>query len=97
MLMGQLIHEGVECRGHQWVGGRGTGVSIAHCRNVRGLGRVSCNLTISTEVLMNEKFKNFQRKIVQMGASNIAKFHTNPYNFVASLPNSFKLSLLGNI
>ena len=34
--------------------------SIAHCRNLRGLGRVSNidyveNLTISTEMLLNEK------------------------------------------
>ena len=39
------------------------------------------------------KFKSFQRKIVQMGA----KFYTNPYEFVACLPNPYKLSILGDI
>ena len=37
-------------------------------------------------------FKSFQYKTVQMGAS-----HTNPYNFVACLPNPYKLSILGDI
>ena len=44
---------------------------------------------------MNEsyptKLKSFQRKIVQMGALQVAKFHTNPSNFVACLPNPYKL------
>ena len=49
---------------------------IAHCRNVRALGRVSYidkteNLNIETEMLMNEKlptkFKSFLWKMVQMG------------------------------
>ena len=39
------------------------------------------------------KFKSFPWKIVQM----VAKFHTNPYNFLACLPNPFKLSILGDI
>ena len=29
--------------------------------------------------------------------SKVAKFHTNPYNFVACLPNPYKLSILGDI
>ena len=38
-------------------------ICIAHCRNVRALGRFSCidyieNLNISTEMLMNEKLLN---------------------------------------
>ena len=37
-------------------------------------------------------------KIVQMERlAKVAKFHTNPYNFVAYLPNPYKLSILGNI
>ena len=44
------------------------------------------------------KFKSFQQKIVQMGAfAQAAKLHTNPYNFVACLPNPYKLSILGDI
>ena len=44
------------------------------------------------------KFQNFQRKIVQMGAlQKVAKFNTNPYNFVACLPNPYKLSNFGDI
>ena len=27
----------------------------------------------------------------------VSKFNTNPYNFVASLPNPYKLSILGDI
>ena len=42
------------------------------------------------------KLKSFQRKIVQMGALQVAKFHTKPYNFVACLPNPYKLSILGD-
>ena len=29
--------------------------------------------------------------------TNLAKFHTNPYNFVTCLPNPYKLSILGDI
>ena len=47
------------------------------------------------------KIKSFPQKIVQMGASqSLQKFHTNPYNFVACLPNPYnpyKLSILGDI
>ena len=39
------------------------------------------------------KFKSFQQKIVQMGASQKLR----PYNFVACLPNPYKLSILGDI
>ena len=50
-------------------------LEIAHCRNVRALGRVSYidqieNLNIKTEMLMKSyptKFKSFLWKIVQMG------------------------------
>ena len=45
-----------------------------------------------------DNFKSFQRTILQMGAlQKVAKFHTNPYNFVACLPNPYKLSILGDI
>ena len=42
------------------------------------------------------KFKSFLWKIVQMGTlQKLAKFHTNPYKFLACLP--YKLSILGDI
>ena len=40
------------------------------------------------------KFKSFLQKIVPLGLAKVAKFHTNPYNFV---PNPYKLSILGDI
>ena len=44
------------------------------------------------------KFKSFQRKIVQMGAlQKLQSSIPNPYNFVACLPNQYKLSILGDI
>ena len=42
------------------------------------------------------KFKRFQWKIVQMG-EKVSKFHTDPHNFVACLPNPYKLTILGDI
>ena len=29
--------------------------------------------------------------------AKVAKFHTNPYNFLACLPNPYRLSTLGDI
>ena len=44
------------------------------------------------------KFKSFQRKIVQMRASQkLQNSIQNPYNFVACIPNPYKLSILGDI
>ena len=51
---------------------------------------------------MNEKLPN---QVWEFSAENcpngslakVAKFHTNPYNFVACLPNPYKLSILGDI
>ena len=44
------------------------------------------------------KFKSFLWKIVQMVTlQKLQKFHTNPYNFLACLPNPYKLSILGDI
>ena len=41
---------------------------------------------------------NSIHKIVQMGALlKSCKFHTNPYNFVACLPNPYKVSIFGDI
>ena len=59
--------------------------------------------TNSSAIFISEDhLKSFQRKIFQMGAAEVAKFHTNPYNFVACLlvfvPNPYKLSIsLGDI
>ena len=43
------------------------------------------------------KFKSFLWKIVQMGTlqklQKLQNFHTNPYNFLAFLPNPYKLSI----
>ena len=71
-----------------------------HCRNVRGLGRVSYidyieNLNISTGMLLNGKLPS---EVLEFSAENcsneslakVAKFHTNPYN---CLPNSNKQTL----
>ena len=73
---------------------------------MRGLGRVSYidwieNLNISTEKLLNEKLSS---QVYEFSAENstngslaeAAKFHANPYNFVACLPNPYKLSILGD-
>ena len=46
-------------------------------------------LSISTEMLMNEKLPNqvFRREnCPNASLAKVAKFHTNPYNFVACLP-----------
>ena len=40
------------------------------------------------------KFKSFLWK---MNLAKVAKFHTNPYNVLACLPNPYKLSILGDI
>ena len=68
------------CRRHRYQEKITWNTPIAHCRNVRELGRVSYidyieNLNISTEMILNDKlpshpkFNSFQRKNVQMGAS----------------------------
>ena len=82
-------------------------IAIANCRNVRGLGRVSYidwieNLNISTEMLLSEKLPNQVYEFSAENCSNgslakVAKFNTNPYNFVACLLNPYKLSILGDI
>ena len=82
-------------------------IFIANCRNVRALGRVSYidyieNLNISTQMLMNENLpsqvKGFSAKnCPNKSLAKIAKFHTNPYKFVACLPNPYKLSILSDI
>ena len=51
---------------------------------------------------MNEKLPNQVEELSAEFCPNgslakVAKFHTNPYNFVACLPNPYKLSILGNI
>ena len=47
------------------------------------------------------KFKGFQGNIVQMGAfqklQNSIQTLNQPYNFLACLPNPYKLSILGDI
>ena len=53
-------------------------------------------------MLMNEKLpsqiKEFSAENCPNGSlAKVAKFHRNPYNFVASLPNPYKLSSLGDI
>ena len=74
---------------------------------MKGLGRVSYidwieNLNISTEMLLSEKRPNQVSEFSAQNCSNgslakVAKFHTNPYNFVACLPNPYKLSILGDV
>ena len=76
---------------------------MAYCR---ALGRVSYiddiqNLNISTEMLMNEKLPNQEFSVQNCPngtLKKVVKFHTNPnYNFVACLPNPYKLSILVDI
>ena len=43
------------------------------------------------------KFESFQLKIILLHLAKVAKFHTNPQNYVASLTNPYKLSILGAI
>ena len=44
------------------------------------------------------KFKSFSAENCLNGSlAKVAKFHTNPFNFVACLPNPYKLSILGEI
>ena len=53
-------------------------------------------------MLMNEKLP---RQVKEFSVENypngnlakVAKFLTNPYNFLACLPNPYKLSILGDI
>ena len=60
------------------------------------------NLNILTEILLNDKLSS---QVLEFSAENcsngslakVAKVHTNPYNFVACLPNPYKLSILGDI
>ena len=59
-------------------------------------------LNISTEMLLNEKLPSQVKEFSGENCSNgrlakVTKFHTNPYNFVACLPNPYKLTILGNI
>ena len=39
----------------------------------------------------------FSENCPNRSLSKVAKFHTNPYNFVACLPKPYKLSILGDI
>ena len=53
-------------------------------------------------MLVNEKLPNQVEGLSAENCPNgslgkVAKFHTNPYNFVACLPNPYKLSILGDI
>ena len=53
-------------------------------------------------MVMNEKPLNqvyeFSTENCPNGSlAKVAKFHTNPYNFMACLPNQYKLSILGDI
>ena len=53
-------------------------------------------------MLMNEKLPNQVQEFSAENCPNgslakVAKFRTNPYNFVACLPNPYKLSILGDI
>ena len=53
-------------------------------------------------MLLNEKLPSQVKEFSAENCSNgnlkkVAKFHTNPSNFVACLPNPYKLSLLGDI
>ena len=47
--------------------------------------------------LMNESLRVLSGKLSKWEPWKVAKFHTNPYNFVACLPNPYKLSILGDI
>ena len=51
---------------------------------------------------MNEKLPRQVQKFsvekrLNGNLAKVAKFHTNPYNFLACLPNPYKLSSLGDI
>ena len=53
-------------------------------------------------MLLKEKLPSQVEKFSAENCSNggfakVAKFHTNPYNFVACLPNPYKLAILGDI
>ena len=53
-------------------------------------------------MLLNEKlpsqFLEFSAENCSNGSlAKVAKFHTNPFNFVACLPNPYKHSILGDI
>ena len=60
------------------------------------------NVNTSAEIFVDEKLLNqvqeFSAKNCPNGSlAKVAKFHTNPYNFLACLPNPYKLSILGDI
>ena len=78
--------------------------SIAHCINVTELGRVShiCIDQINRFQLVNKKLpievKEFSAENCPNGSlAKVEKFHKNPYNLVACLPNPYKLSILCDI
>ena len=82
--------------------------AIANCRNLRALGRVSYSCILirfqhrNFEILMNEKLPSQVWEFSAENCSNgslakVARFHTNPDNFVACLPTPYKLSILDDI
>ena len=57
------------------------------------------NLNILTEILLNDKLSSQVKEFSAENCSNgslakVAKVHTNPCNFLACLPNPYKLSIL---
>ena len=79
--------------------------SIAHCRIVRALGRV-CYINYIKKSHFN--WNVYERKATQpkeFSAENclngslveVTNFHIIPYNFVACLPNPYKLFILSDI
>ena len=53
-------------------------------------------------MLMNEKLPDQVKEFSVENCPNgnlakVAKFHTNPYDFLACLPNPYKLSILGDV
>ena len=50
-----------------------------------------------TEELPSQVYEFSAKNCSNESLTKFAKFHTNPYNFVACLPNPYKLSILGYI
>ena len=55
------------------------------------------NWNVTQWIATQPSLRIFSRKLSNWSLAKVAKLHTNPYNFVACLPNPYKLSILGDI
>ena len=92
--VGRVLHR--YRRGHSPLQKReSTRTSFLYCTNWKSK---HFNWNVTEWKATQSSLRVFSGKIVQMGAlQKVAKFHTNSSNFVACLPNPYKLSTSGDI